>query len=519
MRARIGVVGLAANDAKLAARALSGLLGPRSPRLKALIFFAVFALLHAVAYLAATRFAPAEDTAAGLRQMDMAARSATILLLPWTIAATMTAVTRMLFQRGDLDLLLTSPLSPRRIVAARLLGQAFESVAGLGLILLPFAHVNAALGRPHWLAIYPALAAAGLIGAGLGFLIALHLFFLVGARRARLVSQIVATLVGASAVVVAQILALLPDAWRVTVFAAFSARAGEGDVLGRLFEIPERAALGEFGPLVAWLGIATALFAFAVFVRGPAFVAAAMASAGAPSSAGRANARPRFLAGLGGALRVKEHRLLMRDPWLISQMMMQAIYTVPVGIVMWRHGGVTGAPAVAFGPMLVIIAGQFAGALAWLALSAEDAPDFLMTAPATRGQIERAKLAAILQPVAMTMAIPMLILVAIAPFGGLVAVVCAGGASASGALLMLWRQAPARRGMVLRRHSQSKALALGEHWLSMLWAATDAVAAFGSWTFLVPLALVAVTLWFIRPARVKPVPPLVAATALPTPAA
>jgi ABC-2 type transport system permease protein len=512
LSSRIGVIGLALNDAKLAIRALSSLLGPRSPRLKALIFFSVFALLHAVAYLAATRFAPSEHTAAGLRQMEVAARSATILLLPWTIAATMTAVTRMLFQRGDLDLLLTSPLSPRRIVAARLLGQAFESVAAIGLILLPFAHVNAALGRPHWLAIYPALAAAGLIGAGLGFLIALNLFFLVGARRARIVSQIVATLVGASAVVVAQILALLPEAWRQAVFSAFSAQAGQGDFFGRLLEIPERAALGDFGPLVAWLGIATALFAFAVFVRGPAFVAAAMASAGAPSSAGRTNGRPQFLIGLGGALRVKEHRLLARDPWLISQMLMQALYTVPVGIVMWRHGGVTAAPGVAFGPMLVIIAGQFSGALAWLALSAEDAPDFLMTAPATRGQIERAKLVAILEPVAITMAVPMLMLMWAAPFGGLTAIACAAGASASGALLMLWRQAPARRGMVLRRHSQSKVLALGEHWLSMLWAATDAIAAFGSWTFVVPLAMVAVTLWFVSPSRAARIAP-VAATA------
>ena len=510
MSGRIGVIGLAWLDAKLAMRGLLSLLGPRSPRLKGLIFFSGIALLHAIAYLAVTRFAPEETTAAGLQQMEVAARSATILLLPWTVAATMTAVSRMLFQRGDLDLLLSSPLSPRRIVAARLLGQAFESVAAVGLILLPFAHVNAALGRPHWLALYPALAAAGLIGAGLGFLIALNLFFLVGARRARVVSQIVATLVGASAVVVAQALALLPEAWRQAVFSAFSARAGEGDLLGRLCEIPERAALGQFGPLVAWLGLATALFAFVVFVRGPAFVAAAMASAGAPSAAGRPGARARFRVGLGGALRVKEHRLLARDPWLISQMLMQALYTVPVGIVMWRHGGITSAPGVAFGPMLVIIAGQFSGALAWLALSAEDAPDFLMTAPATRGQIERGKLLAILQPVAVAMAIPMLLLVWASPFGGVAAIVCGAGAGASGALLMLWRQAPARRGMVLRRHSQSKVLAIGEHWLSLLWAATDAIAAFGSWAFIAPLLLVLLTLWLIRPPRAARVAPRVA---------
>ena len=56
---------------------------------------------------------------------------------------------------------------------------------------------------------------------------------------------------------------------------------------------------------------------------------------------------------------------------------------------------------------------------------------------------------------------------------------------------MLWRQAPARRGMVLRRHSASKLVALGEHWLSLLWALATGVAALGSATFLIPVALVA----------------------------
>ena len=75
---------------------------------------------------------------------------------------------------------------------------------------------------------------------------------------------------------------------------------------------------------------------------------------------------------------------------------------------------------------------------------------------------------------------------------------------------MLWRQSPARRGMVLRRHSQSKLIALGEHWLSLLWAATTAIAAIGSFAFVVPLGLVAFTLWLIRPAR--PRPPAIAST-------
>ena len=147
-------------------------------------------------------------------------------------------------------------------------------------------------------------------------------------------------------------------------------------------------------------------------------------------------------------------------------MMLQVLYTLPVGIMLWRNGGATGTAGVAFGPTLVVIAGQLAGSLAWIALSAEDAPDFLATAPVTRGEIERGKLAAIALPVAAIMTPPLVALAFASPWGAFCALGCGIGASLSAALLMLWRQAPARRGLVLRRHSQSKLVALVEHWLS-----------------------------------------------------
>ncbi len=43
-----------------------------------------------------------------------------------------------------------------------------------------------------------------------------------------------------------------------------------------------------------------------------------------------------------------------------------------------------GTVGIAFTPALVVIAAQLAGALSWIALSAEDAPDFLTTAPLSR---------------------------------------------------------------------------------------------------------------------------------------
>ena len=190
--------------------------------------------------------------------------------------------------------------------------------------------------------------------------------------------------------------------------------------------------------------------------------------------------------------------MLSRDPWLLSQMLLQAIYTLPVGIILWRQGGVTGHVGLSFGPMLAVIAGQFAGALAWIALSAEDAPDFLATAPATRGQIEWAKLAAIGWPLFLVLGPAIALLATFDPYAGACTAVCALGAALSGSLLMLSRQAPSRRGLVLRRHSASKLVGLGEHWLSLLWGITTGFAVFGSVLCLVPVGIVILTLWALR---------------------
>lgn len=496
-------LGLARHEATLGARAFWSLLGHRSTLSKILILVAVLVCLHVIASSAAHATAPYEIDGRGAAFLAAATRTGTLFVLPWTIASTMSAVTRMLYQRGDLDLLLSSPISSRKLVAVRLLGLAIEAVGSVAMLLLPFANANALQGRPHWLALYPALAAAGLAGSGIGLALALGLFTLVGPRRARVVSQIVATLVGASAVVAAQLIAVLPSGAQTALFASVSSPTGGANALLRLLTTPERAASGDVRAILAWLAVASAIFLGSIVLFGDAFVTAAMRSAGAPATQGRSRAKSRFRIGLGAAMRVKEHRLLWRDPWLISQMMLQALYTLPVGLALWKNGGVTGSAGIAFGPTLVVIAGQLSGSLAWIALSAEDAPEFLATAPATRGQIERAKLAAVAFPVALAMTAPMLALAWASPWGAFCAVGCAIGAGLSGVLLMLWRQAPARRGMVLRRHSASKLVALGEHWLSLLWAMATGIAALGSATFLVPVALVALTMMLVRPARVR----------------
>jgi ABC-2 type transport system permease protein len=292
---------------------------------------------------------------------------------------------------------------------------------------------------------------------------------------------------------------MLPSSARARLFEVLASHSG-GDALKGLAALPERAAEGDPFALMGWMALALAMFVTAVSVFGDGFVQAALQSVGAPSAPGRFRTATRFRAQLGPSLRLKERRLLWRDPWLLSQIMLQVLYTLPIGIILWRSGGATGSAGIAFGPTLVVIAGQLAGSLAWIALSAEDAPDFLATAPVTRGEIERGKLAAVALPVAAIMTPPLIALAFASRWGAFCALGCGIGASVSAALLMLWRQAPAKRGLVLRRHSQSKLVALVEHWLSLLWAVATGVAVFGSAGFVVPVALVGLTLWLIRPA-------------------
>ena len=68
----------------------------------------------------------------------------------------------------------------------------------------------------------------------------------------------------------------------------------------------------------------------------------------------------------------------------MSQTLMQLLYLLPPALLLWRSfaAGID-APALLV-PVLVMAAGQLAGGLAWLAISGEDAPDLIASAPVQR---------------------------------------------------------------------------------------------------------------------------------------
>jgi ABC-2 type transport system permease protein len=290
---------------------------------------------HAAAWSVAGWLIDIENGPNGPERVTVILASGAMLIVPWIVSQSMIELTRMLFGRSDLELILSSPVEAHSLLAARALSIAIGAVAPVGLLLAPLADVAALRGQPHWLALYPALLAAGLTGTGLGIMLAMVLFLAVGPRRARLFSQIAATGVGASVVLGAQVVAMLPDGMRTSILAILAPPATGVDAAQSLLWTPVRAAAADPLAILVWGAFGVAVFGLACAMFGERFARAAVVFSGAPADAGVSAAGSlRFGANVGATLRTKERRVVWRDPWLMSQLLLQAAYTMPLAVIL-----------------------------------------------------------------------------------------------------------------------------------------------------------------------------------------
>ena len=145
------------------------------------------------------------------RQGDAGGRHAARCLLSWSLllSQAMESVTRAFYARSDLDLILTSPVVPRKVFAVRI-ARIARSVASIAVFLAaPFINVLVLLGGPRWLAAYGVVAAMGALAAALAVALTVALFRTIGAKRTRLIAQIVAAVIGAAFVIGLQVAAIL----------------------------------------------------------------------------------------------------------------------------------------------------------------------------------------------------------------------------------------------------------------------------------------------------------------------
>jgi ABC-2 type transport system permease protein len=350
-----------------------------------------------------------------------------------------------LFERGDLDLLLSSPLPSRSIFTVRLAGVAATS-AGIHLFFLaPFAHGALLHGQWRWLGIYPALTGVAVLCACGAMLLTLGLVRMIGARRTRVVAQVLGALAGALLVIASQTHTLFRDRDRLHEFMAALGEPGGLLATDSLLWLPARALLGDAWPMLVLTLVAVAAFTITAR-RTHRFFAVGLQLSASSSQVSSANSaappQPRFGRSLFATVVIKEWRLIVRDPQLISQVLLQLLYLMPLCFAVFRDSGVH-VPAVGAG--LTLLASSLAGSLAWVALSAEDAPDLLLLSPVSAHTLRRAKLAAAVMPVLLLTAAPLLWLIVYSALAGLVLCFTVSAAVLGAGMIVFWCGRPGVR--------------------------------------------------------------------------
>ncbi|HEX5508578.1 MAG TPA: permease [Pseudolabrys sp.] len=467
----------------------------------ALIAFA--AVMHLIAYSIVARYA---NTGVFPDKATLVAVTGT-MLLSWSLllSQAMESVTRAFYTRSDLDLILTSPFSARKVFAVRMARIAASVTAIAMLLASPFINVLAVFGGIRWLAAYGVVAAMGALAAAFAVALTIALFRTIGARRTRLIAQIVAAVIGAAFVIGLQICAIVSFG-TLSRFAPLQSEwlIAHAPEAGNALWWPARAALGDALALAFVAGMSLAMLCASILIFAGSFGEHALAAAGVSSTVVRQRRWSRgFRRGTPQrALRRKEWTLLLRDPWLMSQSLMQVLYLLPPALMLWRGFREGIGASVVLVPVLVMAAGQLAGGLAWLSISGEDAPDLVSTAPVASRRIIGAKIEAVAGAIVLIFAPLIVALGFIASAAALVAATGVLTATAAATLIQLCFKVQARRSHFRRRQTSSRIATFAEAFSSISWAGTAALVAAGTWLAIFPAVIalgILAGVWTIRP--------------------
>ena len=460
-------------------------------------------IMHAVAWFVVRPFA---HEALEFELSTLIGISVAILLAGSAILSqAMESVTRTFYTRSDLELILSSPAQVQRLFAVRV-GAIVLSVGTMSLVFVgPFINVLVWQSGVQWLGAYGVMVSVALMATAMAIALTVFLFDVIGPKRTRLIAQITAAVIGGLFAIGLQMAAMFSTG-TMSRFAFLQSETVLALVPGADSVVwwPARAAMGDVWALMGVLAASLAVFVVTAGIQVPRFARFALATSGVSHGGiDRAGSSRGFrLETQSAALRRKEMLLILRDPWLLSQTLMQLLYLLPPAAMLWHSYAHKGGAPVVLIPMLVMAAGQLAGALAWLTISGEDAPDLVRTAPVSPSRLLRSKVEAVMFCIGIVFA-PLVL--GLLFFSVNIALVAAGAiiASAVSAIaIQLWFRSQVKRSQFQRRHASSRVATLSEAFSSITWAAASAIAAAGSWAAVVVVMIALGILFVVR--RISP---------------
>ena len=496
----------AAHEVRLAWRDWAAMMaGGRTTREK-LVTGIVLVFVAGLHWLAYAILAPVMKRGVGVDTQTLIVLSATLLTtFSMMLSQAIEHVTRAFYARADLDLILSSPAPARHLFAIRIVSIAATGALMTALLAAPFINMAAFIDGPRWFAAYGVVAAMSAFATALSLAAAMVLFRTLGPKRTRSIAQVVAAIVGAALLIAIQAVAVMTygNLSRLAVLHSPELLAmvpGPESVVW----IPARAMLADAGSAFWLFAGAIAALTLSIQHYSGRFAGQAIAAAGVSEHGEEKTTKLRAFRAHSclTALRAKEWALLARDPWLLSQSLMQVLYLIPPALLLWRDMGSAEQVHVILAPVLVMAFGQLAGGLSWLAISGEDAPDLVATAPLTAKALTHAKVEAVLVVIAAGSAPFILAMAFASPWGAAMTALGIALSGAAAIIIQLWFRSTAKRSQFRRRQSASKWATFSEAFSSIFWAGAAGFAAAQSWfaIFFVALALIVLAITYaIRP--------------------
>jgi ABC-2 type transport system permease protein len=358
---------------------------------------------------------------------------------------------QVLFERNDLDLLISSILSPKVIFASRLLSIAIEIFLGFGLYIVPASVLALLLGLPQLLGVYPAVVGLSLTAASLGMLITLVLVRLLGAKCTRQIMQIFSSILAALFILGMQLPNLLSPSGvapsrHYSPFVSSIQEALQSQKFlnaASWFWFPVRAMFGDWPSVLLTLVLSGGLAWLTVEVLHTTFLRGTQESLTQKRLLPSNVSRTQFSGSVFGTMLRKEWYVILRNPYLISQTALQLVFLVPAILFALRGGYGTGFTKTAtLLPTIGLVIGMnWTMLLTRIVASGEEAADLLRSSPNSNELLRRSKLLAALIPVWVILFPLCLLEVVRGQFSG-IELLLFFLATYSCALLRLWNSKP-----------------------------------------------------------------------------
>jgi ABC-2 type transport system permease protein len=320
-----------------------------------------------------------------------------VAMLTFNLSGAMRATHNSLYEHADLELLLTSPASPQRVMMAKLAGIAMSMLTFNVIFVFPMLIPIALVKNPSLLGLPVLIIAIAVFATCIGLGITLFVVRMIGARAARKAIQIISAITAASVFIGSQF-AVHADIGKKSGFQSlydWCFQYGIGAT--GITSLPGKAGFGDPLALGLIVVIAAAIFVFTTAALQQRFMNSFQTAGNyvSPRKNKNQNIAHHFSNNFGWMIVKKEIFLMLRDPALIFNLLLQLIFLIPLILGLLKITSLFMViPGAAF--LSVFGSGKLIGDITGIAITGEDTPDLLVVAPRTAKQILRLKLLAVI---------------------------------------------------------------------------------------------------------------------------